>query len=451
VSERREYGDWQTPEPLAREVVGLLDARPGSVVEPTCGTGAFLEAAAGRWPEARLLGWDVNPGYVQRARERMGDRALIEQADFFTMDWEEVLGRLEEPILVLGNPPWVTSAALGALGSGNLPVKSNVEGLKGLDALTGKANFDVSEWMIVRLAEALEGRDFTLAMLCKARVARRVMTRGLAVGGEVRRFDAGEHFDTSVESVLLVLSNGHSDRWPYHGSLGSARPECVWGMVDGVLVRDVRAFEETRRLEGVCEPEWRSGVKHDCARVMEIRAGEVELEPEYVHPMLKGSDVANGRWPPTREMIVTQRRLGEDTEGIRERAPRTWEYLMAHARALDGRKSAVYRGRPRFSVFGVGTYTFAPWKVAVASLYKKLEFMLVGPAAGRPVVLDDTCTFLPFEGEDEARAALQALRSEEARRFLEARIFWDDKRPVKKEILQALDLRQVTGLNSEKP
>jgi hypothetical protein len=61
------------------------------------------------------------------------------------------------------------------------------------------------------------------------------------------------------------------------------------------------------------------------------------------------------------------------------------------------------------------------------------------------VVLDDTCYFLSFPGEAAARAALRALRSAEAQDFFESRVFWDAKRPIRKTLLQALDLRRLTG------
>ena len=35
--------------------------------------------------------------------------------DFFTYNWKEFFSSLRDEILVLGNPPWVTNAALGAL------------------------------------------------------------------------------------------------------------------------------------------------------------------------------------------------------------------------------------------------------------------------------------------------------------------------------------------------
>ena len=61
--------------------------------------------------------------------------------NFFEKDWTGTLSGLGEPILVIGNPPWVTNSAMGLLGGSNLPSKSNFQRLRGLDAITGKSNF----------------------------------------------------------------------------------------------------------------------------------------------------------------------------------------------------------------------------------------------------------------------------------------------------------------------
>lgn len=54
---RIEFGDFQTPLALAREVCRLLKTqgvRADVIVEPTCGLGTFLQAAAECYPEAEL-------------------------------------------------------------------------------------------------------------------------------------------------------------------------------------------------------------------------------------------------------------------------------------------------------------------------------------------------------------------------------------------------------------
>ena len=75
---------------------------------------------------------------------------------------------------------------------------------------------------------------------------------------------------------------------------------------------------------------------------------------------------------------------------------------------LDRRASAVYRNQPRFSIFGVGPYTFCKWKVMVSGFYKSWRFVAVGPVENRPVLCDDTCYFLPCRSAGRGAAASRA-------------------------------------------
>ena len=146
---------------------------------------------------------------------------------------------------------------------------------------------------------------------------------------------------------------------------------------------------------------------------------------------------------PVRRVLVTQRHLGEDTQRLERALPASWAYLMRHKQRFEARRSSIYRGQPPFAMFGVGPYAFAPYKVAVCGLYKRLAFHLVGPCEGQPVVFDDTVTFLPFDDEASAARVAKALESPLAREFFEARVFWDEQRPLGKAVLQRLSLRAL--------
>jgi len=460
-----EFGDFQTPPALAAGVCRLVAQRgfrPASVIEPTCGTGNFLLAAEHTFPDARaILGLEINADHVRSAEERTG-RARIRQADFFRIDWAALLDELPEPVLVVGNPPWVTNAGLGALGSENLPTKDNPHRLTGLEALTGKSNFDISEWMLIRLLESIAGREAALAMLVKTAVARKTLAhawrRAIRLGSaELHAIDARRWFEATVDAGLLLVrpSRTRSLRdCRLHPALGSPRSTGTIGWRDGRLVADVNRYRRWKHLIGPERRKWRSGIKHDAAKVMEFRRldalltnglGEtVDLEADHLFPLRKSSDL--GKPPsdrPARRLLVTQRRIGEPTDPIRTAAPRTWRYLERHARRLEGRASAIYRGRPRFSIFGVGDYSFAPWKVAISGLYKRLQFEVLGPEDGKPVVLDDTVYFLPCETGAQAKFLVALLASEPAEAFYRAFIFWDNKRPITREVLAGLDLRAL--------
>jgi len=463
-----EYGDFQTPTFLARNVCQVLARRriePGAIIEPTCGIGNFLLAALDQFPKVKkALGVDVNAAYIRDVRSRLADRpdkkkVQTIQGSFFDADWSSLLRDLPEPLLVIGNPPWVTNTELGTLGSSNLPKKSNFKKHAGFDALTGKSNFDISEWMLLQVLDWLDGRNAVMAMLCKTVVARKLLSHAwrhnVALGNSsMYLINAAESFGASVDACLLVCEFSPascSRESSVYSSIAADMPSQVIGYRDGELIADVDAYNRWKHLRGGETYRWRSGVKHDCAKVMELhkeggryRNGFrelVDLEDEYVYPMLKGSEVANARTEkPKRWMLVTQRRIGEDTSTIRERAPKTWTYLQSHADRLNRRASSIYQNRPPFSVFGVGDYSFAPWKVALPGLYKRLKFRIVGSFRGKPIVLDDTCYSVSCETREEALYIANLLNSPPAREYLSAYIFWDAKRPITVEILRKLDL-----------
>lgn len=464
MTRRIEYGDFQTPQSLAARVCRLISdigLRPAAVVEPTCGEGAFLAAAANAFPQAALYGCECNPRYADAARTRMSDnsRLRIDTADFFSHDWDAALAALGEPILVLGNPPWVTNATVGVLGGRNLPSKSNADGLQGLHAITGSANFDISEWMIRQNIRWLDSRNGAIAVLCKTSVARKILRQAWATSAPLDRaaiyhIDAASEFGVAVDACLLYARVGaaRSQRCEVYASLESKTPTTTIGYRDGLLIGDMDAYERQSALRGdglVC---WRSGVKHDCSRVFELRYKDgswrngldepVCVEEEVVYPLLKSSDVAHGR-TPCKRVLVSQRSMSESPLALQQRAPRAWRYLLAHQDDIARRGSAIYRNRPPFSMFGVGAYSFAPWKVAIAGLYKTLRFVKIAPFEGRPVLLDDTCYFLPCETEADCDLAIELLASKPATEFLSALTFWDAKRPITAKVLNQLDLVKV--------
>lgn len=430
------------------------------MLEPTCGEGTFLEAAR-RFEGAERAGIEVQEDYVTKALT-MGARVI--RRNIFDLH----LGTAVEwsssgPLLVIGNPPWVTNAALGAQGSINLPQKSNIRRLRGIDALTGASNFDIAEFILLKLIIELADDTPTIALLCKTQVARNVLDychrTGIPLSGtSIRRLDAKKWFGASVDACVFTTSvtDGPAD-WvvPVYATLESVEPESRLGFVGGRLVADIDAYQRGAFLDGSSSLEWRQGVKHDASAVMELRGLEpgryesrggevVDLEPEWVYPLLKATDVHHGRTSTDRVVVVTQRSLADDTAHLADRAPLLWAYLQSHSSALAMRKSSIYRGRPEFAMFGIGDYTFAPWKVGVSGLHAAARFQLLGPVHGRPVVLDDTCYLLPFDDGRAAAIATVVLNSQAVRDLLTALMFPDSKRPVTKKLLQRIDLEAAT-------
>ena len=468
-----EYGDFQTPTRLAKRVcclLGRMGLQPASLVEPTCGTGSFVIAGLAHFPHAsKALAVDINPEYVAELSRRLGtendqEHVQVLQGDFFTLDWNVLLQDLPEPVLVIGNPPWVTNSVLGSLKSQNVPKKRNFLGLNGIDAITGKSNFDVSEWMLMRIIDWFGKRRGAIAMLCKTAVARKFLrfawTNSYKISeARIHRIDADAHFGVTVDACLLVclLDDGAGSRTcKVFASLEDEVERETIGISNKVLIANEQLFRRWQHLQGESAFTWRSGMKHDCSSIMELTEidsqlrnglGEiVDIESDLVFPLLKGSDLANGCKRKARKfVIVTQKSMNDDTERIREMHPRTWSYLMAHADALDRRASAIYKNRPRFSVFGVGGYTFSPYKVGISALYKKLGFRALGSVDGKPIVTDDTCNFIPCSTAEEAHRIAELLNSQVAKEFFNSFIFWDEKRPITVQVLKRLSIELLAA------
>lgn len=462
-----EYGDFQTPLELANKICGKLvdlGISPKIIIEPTCGIGNFIEASANSFKLAhKILGIEINSNYLQEIRINKNflpdKRIQIQQGDFFELDWFSLIDKFDQQILVIGNFPWVTNSQQSVIGGVNLPEKTNFQNYSGLEAITGKSNFDISEWMLIQTVQWLQKRDAYMAMLCKTSVARKLLSymhsRNLNLAHcSTYKIDAKQYFDANVDACLLLCKFDSDSRNYFCDVFNSLEADKSYqiGYRNNILIRDVKSFDKLAELyDPQLGAKWRSGIKHDCSSVMELRKidntfvnrlGEVvEIEETCLFPLIKGSDVAQNRTKSIeRYLLVTQRFIGESTEYIRELAPKTWKYLETHSGYLDGRKSKIYQKSSRFSIFGVGFYTFAPWKIAICGLYKKLDFRFVGRINSKAVVFDDTVYFLSFEDEQVAYKTFMLLTSPSALDFYSSLIFWDEKRPIKSSILNSLNL-----------
>ena len=463
-----EFGDFQTPLALTNEILKFIQTifpAPDVIVEPTCGLGSFIESSISRWGQNyTYYGFDLNQQYIEKCKTSLTDsrRCHFEVDDFFKKDWGVFFKALKQlKILVIGNPPWVTNAASGVLNGSNLPPKSNFQGLRGFAAKTGKANFDIAEWMLIKLIESLQNSTSCLAMLCKTSTARKVLKHAWVnqwciSNSSLHIIDAKKHFDVAVDACLLVTfvsPNKKSSDAAIYKNLSYNNNICHIGLSGKELVANIDNYNKYKFVEGSSYYKWRSGVKHDSAKVMELSrkngtfinglAEVVSIEDEHIFPLLKSSDLGNKRLTPRKFVIVTQRNVGDDTTTIQRNAPKTWDYLEKQSDYLDNRRSIIYKNRPRFSIFGVGSYSFTPWKVAISGFYKNILFSAVGNIDGKPIMVDDTCYFIPCESEEEAVLVTNLLNSQACINFIKSLVFLDAKRPVNIDILKRIDIKKL--------
>lgn len=467
----KEFGDFQTPPALVADVLKCLNVsgeRWKRVLEPTCGSGNFISALlALPVPPREIQAIEFDLAYFKTAKsiaeQASATRIIVQQAKVFDLDLQHNLSWSESgDLLVIGNPPWVTNSQLGVLESNNLPIKTNFKGLRGIDALTGFSNFDIAEYIWIKLLRELAFEKPTIALLCKTSVARNVLKFAFDAklkinNASIRLIDTQKWFKASVSACLFYVEVG-ADKPCYqadvYSDLYTNEPQSTIGIIGEQLVADVKAYERSASIEGVSSWNWRQGLKHDAASVMELTLTSqkffqnkfkeiVDIEPDYIYPLLKCSDLFHEKTDYQRGVIVTQKRIGEDTYILQKQAPQLWKYLCSHADIFTQRKSSIYKGKPPFSIFGIGDYSFSDYKVAISGLHKIPKFRVVIPINNRPVMLDDTCYFISCNSLEQAILIACLLNSSVCLEFIMSRAFKDAKRPITKKLLQSINFKAL--------
>jgi hypothetical protein len=273
------------------------------------------------------------------------------------------------------------------------------------------------------------------------------------------KFDAKAYFNASVKASLFRCRLGKETQQftckiSHLDTSNSVEKEFGW--IGNKFVSDIYLYKNNSIFDGICPLVWRQGVKHDCSKILELQKSggnftngfseQLEIEDDLIFGLVKSSDLQSPLIvEPRKYIIVTQKKVGEETSYIERTFPKLYKYLTENVRFFTERKSSIYKGKPQFSVFGVGDYSFKPYKVAISGLYKKPSFSLVLPFNDKPIMLDDTCYFLGFDDIVEALSVFAVLSSTFTMDLLRAITFTDAKRPYTKDILMRIDLLKIAG------
>ena len=475
---RREYGDYQTNARLADHIIRKVNSKNTEiklVLEPTCGKGAFILATLRQLKGVeRIVGIEIHEPYLwitklsildyflQEGQNSVPPKIELVNANIFAYPLQS-LNKIAESagVLIIGNPPWVTNSELSTLDSANVPTKVNFKNHNGIEAITGKGNFDLGEYITLQLLQAFQSCSGFIYFLVKNSVIKNILfnqkNNRFSIA-ELQRLsiNAKKEFGVTVSASLFVAKLNSKPAFQcikmnfYDDSVAD-----TFGWYNSYFVSSIEKYKDAHFVEGSSSFTWRSGIKHDCSKVMELikigdeqyqnKLGEIfSIEEDLVYDLLKSSDLKTDvAKQARRKTIVTQRKVGQPTDYIKRQYPYTYEYLSAHADKFTNRKSSIYKNKPPFSIFGVGAYSFRKFKVAISGLYKSTHFTFVQPTQNKSVMLDDTCYFLGFEKECDAKFTQFLLNGDAVQQFLQAIIFYDSKRPITKEVLMRIDLLRI--------
>jgi SAM-dependent methyltransferase len=151
-----------------------------------------------------------------------------------------------------------------------------------------------------------------------------------------------------------------------------------------------------------------------------IKAEQVEyaIEPDLLYPLLRGRDVRRWRAHASAYIIMAQdakKRRGIDENEMKMRYPKTYAYLKqfkdilkkrpAYKRYFNTAKDAFY------SMFDVGDYTFAPYKVVWREQASCITACVISNKEGKTIIPDHKLMLIDFKNIQEAFYVSSLLNS----------------------------------------
>lgn len=110
AQDRRPLGQTYTPDSIIASMVSWAfdQGKPQRIIDPGSGSGRYLLAAARQFPDAAILGADIDPVATLMLRANiavlgLGDRTTVHLGDYRSLPVPEIPGST----LYIGNPPYV--------------------------------------------------------------------------------------------------------------------------------------------------------------------------------------------------------------------------------------------------------------------------------------------------------------------------------------------------------
>lgn len=144
------------------------------------------------------------------------------------------------------------------------------------------------------------------------------------------------------------------------------------------------------------------------------------IEPDLLYPLLRGRDVQRWHAEPSAQIIIAHK-PGMRLNAIpgNEMASQyfaTYKYLkqfegVLRQRASRGIKDMINKGAPFYTMFAIGDYTFAPWKVVWREQFSYMVASVVGTADDKPIIPDHKLMLISLTDKTEANYLCSMINS----------------------------------------
>ena len=448
---KRNSENYQTPlfftNKICEYLKNELKINPDAIIEPTCGIGNFLKSASEFFKNKQIFGIEIDEKKLDKINAKNPNVTLINE-DIFTFNFDRL--NHYDSYLIIGNPPWNTNTNMSQINS-NIQNTTSFRGVSTSNAL------DLSELIILKIIYEFKNTPSTIAFLCNRIVSRNIfieLIRESIPYSFIKQinFNSFDIFGTEDCMCLFIIQFGGkklSDKICEVSDISN--PSQILYKFGFISDKFYYNIDNIPKIEGKCQLDWKSGIKHDCSKIIELtyenkqlanmKNEKVSIENTLIYPLLKSYDLRKPIINNTSKyIIITQQKTKENTSYIKTKAPKTWQYLNNNKKYFDKRKSSIYKNAPDFSIFGINEYSFKKYKVAISSFYKDPLFSLIYHE--KTFMLNDSCYFLSFDNYDSAYITMLILNSALVKKFLKNKAITDSKRYYTKKILNQIDIEK---------
>ncbi len=476
---RHALGEYFTPPELVGLVLDRLEySGAGTLLDPSAGLGAFVAGACARGGTS-VVGFEVNPLTASTARAQslpVQVRDTLLNPGTMRFDF------------IAGNPPWINWRYLnphyreriaplwehyrllpGAgrhtrLGAGmdDLSILFTYVCADRLLAPGGRLGFLLSRTLF---QSAGGGKAFRRFELPQGRYLRPVAvheidgttrfanatTQAVAAIFEVSKTPAVypvSYFRLGERLEARPVSDDRASAW------STTRAGASYAQLRGPSPYSARVGAHSGGASGVfwvdvLERHDRTVVVRNRARAGRREWPEItaEIESDLVHPLVRGRDVRRWQATPSCSIILPHAENGKPivVDELKQRYPMTFAFFeqfrddmlqRAHFRQHFKRS-----GKPYWSMYNVGAYTFAPHRIVWREQCRTIECAVL---ENRGDIADAKLTLVACSSNAEARYLAGMLNSTPAREFVES---YTLRIQISTHVLRNLRIPEFDGAN----
>ncbi|MGB7533035.1 MAG: N-6 DNA methylase [Halobacteriota archaeon] len=212
---------------------------------------------------------------------------------------------------------------------------------------------------------------------------------------------------TAPKKALVGIKKviGKSDYKAYEGVNTGGLNGCYW-------IRILKRLPNGDLLIDNLHDEGKKKVEHVPATI----------EPDFVYPLLRGRDVQRWKAEPSAYIVMVHdpiKRIGIPEAEMKSKYHKTYAYLKRFEKQLRQRASSSVRQLMKkgafYSMFGVGPYTLAPWKVVWRDMGTDILPAVINEFHSSIVLPEHHVMFVGFSESSEAYFLAGVLSSAPSR------------------------------------